>query len=524
MHSTLSARLQALAANQADDLALIEPTRTTTFAKLERDVHALAAYFSERGIKAGDRVALWLPNTIEWVSAFLALSRIGAITLSVNTRFRSRELEDLISRARATSLIYWPGFKGIDFDGILDDVSSEVRAKLLTRITMGELQQTVDQTWPEVGAHAAHAAHSDHPTLTFSTSGTTSLPKFVLHSQSVIVRHADAVAQAFEYDHQTRVLASAPFCGAFGFATLIGGLLTGRAVVCEPVSTPDSLLTLVREHRVTHTYANNALILQMLEASNNQSDFASCKLFGFAAFAPAQDELFDLAQRNDLALTGLYGSSELLALTAAQPTKPGNGDLSVRYEPGGCLVHESARVRARDPETGHLADMGESGEIEILTPSHMVGYLDQSEATQAAFTEDGYFKTSDLGWCVSERQFVLQTRMGDSLRLGGFLVNPAEIETVVQTLPGIAACQVVAIELGAKSVPVAFVLLAEGVKAQIDTEAWQAACKRQLAGFKVPVHFEVMEAFPMIESANSAKVQKHKLREIAQQRLGNLHA
>ena len=521
MHSTLSERLQALAANQPDDLALIEPARTITFAKLERDVHALAAYFSERGIKAGDRVALWLPNTIEWVSAFLALSRLGAITLSVNTRFRSRELEDLISRAQATSLIYWPGFKGIDFDGILDDVSNEARAKLLTRITMAELQHAVEQIGAEVNAHAAH---SDHPTLTFSTSGTTSLPKFVLHSQSVIVRHADAIAQAFEYDYQTRVLASAPFCGAFGFATLIGGLLTGRAVVCEPVSTADSLLTLVREHRVTHTYANNALILQMLEASHDQSDFASCKLFGFAAFAPAQDELFDLAQRNGLALTGLYGSSELLALTAAQPIEPGKGDLSVRYEPGGCLVHESARVRARDPETGHLVNMGESGEIEILTPSHMVGYLDQSEATQAAFTQDGYFKTSDLGWCVSERQFVFQTRMGDSLRLGGFLVNPAEIETVVQTLPGIAACQVVAIELGAKSVPVAFVLLTEGTKVEIDTEAWQAACKRQLAGFKVPVHFEVMEAFPMIESANSAKVQKHKLREIAQQRLGNLHA
>ena len=516
MHSTLTERLSALATSQGDQIALIEPDRSISFADLYAQTQSLAGYFEHLGISPGQRVALWLPNTIEWVTAFLALSQLGAITLSVNTRFRSRELEDLIERAQATSLIYWPGFKGIDFDGILADISPAARSQLIRQITLHDLQQATHDTWP------ASAPHGDHPTLTFSTSGTTSLPKFVLHSQSVIVRHADAVARAFDYDQDTCVLASAPFCGAFGFATLIGGLLAGHRVVFEPVSTAKSLLTLVRQHQVTHTYANNALILDMLQASSDRDDFASCRLFGFAAFAPAQDDLFDLASRNGLALTGLYGSSELMALVAAQPTDLSRGDVSVRHEPGGYLVHELARVRARDPETGHLVALGDSGEIEIFSPSHMAGYLDQPEATQAAFTEDGYFRTSDLGWCVSDRQFVFQARMGDSLRLGGFLVNPAEIETVVQELPGVTACQVVAAQQQAKSVPVAFVLLQDGTTPEPET--WRAACKRQLAGFKVPVHFEVMKEFPMVQSANSAKVQKHKLREIAQQRIEGEHA
>ncbi|MCD8504316.1 MAG: AMP-binding protein [Burkholderiaceae bacterium] len=516
MHSTLSERLDALAKNQGKELALIEPERSVTFGELSDQIHRLAGYLANRGVRAGDRVALWLPNNIEWVTSFVALSHLGAIALLVNTRFRSRELQDLIERGQATHLIYWPGFKGIAFDEILDDISPTVRQQLNTTITFAELRAAIDKDWPVI------AAHGDHGTLTFTTSGTTSLPKFVLHTESVILRHADAIAKAFAYDSETCVLASAPFCGAFGFATLIGGLFTGHRVACEPVSTAESLLNLVRQQQVTHTYANNALILQMLKASNDPGDFTSCKLFGFASFAPAQDELFELAKRNHLPLTGLYGSSELIALTAAQPTDPSQGDTSVRYEPGGRLVHENARVRARDPETGHLLANGESGEIEILSPSHMAGYLDQSEATRKAFTDDGYFKTGDLGWCVSDRQFVFQARMGDSLRLGGFLVNPAEIETVVESLPGVAAAQVVAADLGAKSVAVAFVLLKDTTESTPD--AWQAECKRQLAGFKVPVHFEVLESFPTVESANSVKIQKHKLREMAQQLLDKQHA
>ena len=73
----------------------------------------------------------------------------------------------------------------------------------------------------------------------------------------------------------------------------------------------------------------------------------------------------------------------------------------------------------------------------------MLGYLDNPEATARAFTDDGYFKTGDLGYALSEQQFVFQARMGDSLRLAGFLVNPAEIEQVVESLPGVRACQVV---------------------------------------------------------------------------------
>ncbi|MDT4849379.1 putative sulfoacetate--CoA ligase [compost metagenome] len=212
-------------------------------------------------------------------------------------------------------------------------------------------------------------------------------------------------------------------------------------------------------------------------------------------------------------LTGLYGSSELIALVAGQPRDPAEGEVSARHQPGGALIYPDARVRARDPATGDILPHGQSGELEILSPSLMQGYLDNPEATRGAVTADGYFKTGDLGYTLTPRQFVFQTRMGDSLRLSGFLVNPVEIEQVVETLPGVSACQVVGATQAGKIVPYAFVLLDEG--AQADPAGWAAACKAAMAGFKVPAGFAVLDAFPSVESANSVKIQKHRLREMA---------
>ncbi|MNS71340.1 putative sulfoacetate--CoA ligase [compost metagenome] len=340
----------------------------------------------------------------------------------------------------------------------------------------------------------------------------------MLHDQQTLLRHGATVARAFGYDDHSCVLASAPFCGAFGFATLAGGLAQGVPVVCAPVFNAAESADAIARYKVTHTYANNEALVGMMQSAP-ASAFASARLFGFASFTPALDNMLDLAREAGVPLTGLYGSSELIALVAGQPRDPADGDVSARHQPGGTLIYPEARVRARDPESGQVLRHGQSGEIEILSPSLMQGYLDNPEATRNAVTDDGYFKTGDLGYTLTERQFVFQTRMGDSLRLSGFLVNPVEIEQVVETLPGVRACQVVGATRHGKIVPYAFVLLNEG--AQADPAGWTAACKAAMAGFKAPVGFTVLDAFPSVESANSVKIQKHRLRDMAEAMLSD---
>ncbi len=522
-------RMANLALSHANHPALIDRHESTTFSQLNEQATTLAGHFSRLGITAGDRVAIWLPNCIEWVQTFLACAHLGATVLAVNTRFRSKEVADIIGRGKADWLVMWPDFKGIAFAEILADVDQQVLQRLRGIIALGHPASTATQAIAARG-HTVHAfsgllqtpceapdPHGNAPVLCFTTSGTTSLPKFVLHDHMSLLTHGDGMKIAYGYDQTSRIFASAPFCGAFGFCTLLGGLVTGSTVVCEPVTDTDSTLEQIRRHKISHTYANNESILKVLEAADSPKDFTSCKLFGFANFSPAITNLLDKAQYFGLPLTGLYGSSELQALVAAQPTQASDGDTSVRYMAGGRLIHPKARVRVSDPETGAILPHGESGEIEISSPSRMHSYLDNPEATAKAITADGFFKTGDLGYTVSDRQFVFQTRMGDSMRLSGFLVNPAEIEQAVETLPGVKACQVVGATSGTKILPVAFVILQAGATA--DPAGWTAECKRRMAAFKVPVRFEILSAFPSIESANAIKIQKHKMREMADQLL-----
>ncbi|MGY6269740.1 AMP-binding protein [Achromobacter denitrificans] len=519
-HSTFSEHLDALAALRPDAPLLIDRDRPIGAAALRARSRALAAGLARLGVRPGHRVAVWLPNCAAWVESFLACAHLGALVLAVNTRFRALEVADILGRGRADWLVFWPGFKGIDFQGILEDVAPEHLTRLRGAIALADAGAS-----PSVNGAPAHRysdllaaaeavppAHGNAGVLCFTTSGTTSRPKFVLHDQRTLLRHGAAVAQAHGYDARSCVLASAPFCGAFGFATLAAGLAQGVPVVCSPVFDAAQSAEAARRHAVTHTYANNEALAAMMQAAA-PGDFAAARLFGFASFTPALDHMLDLAREAGVPLTGLYGSSELVALVAGQPRDPAQGDVSARYLPGGALVYPDARVRARDPATDRLLPHGESGELEILSPSLMQGYLDNPDATRAALAGDGYFKTGDLGYTLSPRQFVFQARMGDSLRLSGFLVNPVEIEQVIETLPGVRACQVVGAAHAGRTVPYAFVLLREGARA--DPAGWTAACKAAMAGFKVPAGFTALDAFPSVESANSVKIQKHRLREMA---------
>jgi len=519
--------LSSIAHHTPDRIALIDRDQPTLFGELKAQVGQLAGNLAKLGVKPNDRIAIWLPNCLAWIQMFLASAHLGATVLAVNTRFRSKEVDDIIGRGKADWLVMWPDFKGITFAEILTDVPNETTARLkgiiaLEASAFTTLAQHEPLSFESLLGQACETppAYGNNSVLCYTTSGTTSLPKFVLHDQKTLILHAQAMPAAYGYEQNSRIFASTPFCGAFGFSTLSGGLVNGIAVVCEPVSDTASTLEQIRNHRISHTYANNESILKLLEAGDCETDFQHCKLFGFASFSPSMSELIERAKQAKLELTGLYGSSELQALIAGQPTEASQGDVSVRYVAGGRLIHPEARLRARDPETGQILPHGQSGEIEIKTPSIMLGYLDNPEATDKAFSDDGYFKTGDLGYAVSDTQFVFQARMGDSLRLSGFMVNPAEIEQTIENLAGIYACQVVGAMQGNKILPVAFVILREGAKA--DSVGWTASCKRLMASFKVPVHFEIVSEFPSVQSANAVKIQKNKLRDMATSLLAQL--
>ncbi len=527
---TLTALLDRLARHRPDAPALIDRDRPVSCAALAEEVARLAQGLSSIGMGVGDRVALWLPNVPAWLAVFLACARLGAIAVSVNTRFRGREVADIVARSGCKVIVFWPGFRGIDFAGILAECEPQSFDSLTHAVTYAEdehaalpervhgRQALAYHSLLAGGAMIADQARPESGCVIFTTSGTTKAPKLVLHDQRTVLRHAEDVAHDFGYAAEdTRVLVTAPLCGVFGFTNAMGALAAARPLVMLPTFDPVESAQAVLRHRVTHTHASDEMIARMLEAVPGTPAFPSAKFFGFAAFSPACADLPQRAQARGLTVVGLYGSSELHALAARQSE---SAPLGQRALAGGRLVASAGRVRARDPESGAIRPHGIAGELECRAPSCMTGYYGDPAATRSAFTDDGYFRTGDLGYSTDDRSFVFLARLGDALRLDGFLVSPAEVEDVLQTHASVAAAQVVGVDTPAGARAFAFVILNPG--ALFDERKLISHCAARIAKFKVPVRVRPIDAFPVTPGANATKIQKSKLRETAQAIVGHL--
>ena len=514
--------LPALLAQRLNNAApaLLDRGRAVSYRELAGASARFAQGLRKLGVGAGDCVALWLPNTPAWLAAFFGCAQLGAIAVSVNTRFRSHELADILQRSRARVLLFWPEFKGIDFSGILAACDPQALAALRSIVVYGESGAPVPATLLGKPAHGYAALAASEPLQAnnalplagcaiFTTSGTTKAPKFVLHDQRTVLSHAFDVVRGFGIDAQSALLLAPPLCGVFGFCGAMAAIAAGRPVVMAPAWNAEDAARALVAQRITHAIGTDEACAQLLDAG---ADFSGLRFFGYAAFNPAQGDIVQRADARGLKLVGLYGASEIQALFARQDER---APAAERMLGGGRPVSADARVRVRDPESGLLLAHGAQGELEFLAPgSRMAGYHGNPAATQDAFTADGYYRSGDLGSTLADGRFVFLTRMGDALRLGGFLVSPAEIEAVVQEAPGIAACQVVGVPSADGLVPVAFVLLQHG--AALDESAAIAHVASRLARYKVPRRVVPLDAFPVTPGANATKIQKGRLRDMAE--------
>ena len=506
----------------AGGVAIIDRDNAVSAAALDEESRRLAQGLHDLGVREGDRVAVWLPNVSAWLVCLFAIARLGAIAVAVNTRFRSSEINDIVGRSGAKVLIYWPAFRDIDFDGILRDAGVAALDSLQTIVAYNEEGDApVDHSalgkpvvaYRDLAQRASYPhdhARADLGCLIFTTSGTTKLPKFVLHHQASIAGHAIQAARGFGYgDPDAVTLLTVPMCGTFGLSHALSPLAGGRPVVMMPTFDAQAAARAINRHKVTHFPATGDIVAQLRATSDEPIPYPSMRLVLGVRAGQAR-----AADARGLTMLGIYGSSEMQAVLSRQSehASPEQRELG-----GGKLINPATQVRARHTENGQILPHGEPGELEFKGPSCMMEYYGNPEATAAAFTVDGFFRSGDLGYTVAEGDYVFLSRMGDVLRLSGFLVNPLEIEAVLDTHASVSASQVVGIDGPRGPVPVAFVLPKNG--AGIDEAQLIAHCKQQIAHYKVPHHVLAIDAFPYTPSANGNKIQKAKLREMAAEML-----
>ncbi len=523
MKAGLGAWLDGLGSARGAAPALIADGEVVGFGRLARESRQVAGALARCGIGRGDRVAFWLPNIPAYVTLFFACARLGAIAVAVNTRYKAHEVGDIVGRSGARALVLWPTFLDVPFLDILADVPQAALDRLETVILYGGPEEP-PQALPPIGRARAvrYAALLEGPETAgdgdrddgvaiFTTSGTTKAPKFVLHAQASVLDHAADVAAGFALDRLgASMLQMLPLCGVFGFCGTMAALAAGAAIHTLPVFDVDRAGRILKTARIQQTNGTDDMVRRLLDWSNEAVPFPDLRFVGFAAFNHAPADMIAMGDKRALALVGLYGMSEVQALFARQSEAAPPAE---RAKPGGQPVSPRAGVRVRDPESGLLLAPGEAGELEFTGPSLLKEYFGNAEATAEARTADGWFRSGDLGRMEADGRFHYLTRMGDVMRLAGFLVAPAEIEDYLQRHQAVASAQVVAVPTAAGNRAVGFVTLQPG--ATFDEAALLAHARSGIASYKVPQRIVALDRMPTTTGPNGVKIQRAKLREMA---------
>jgi HIP---CoA ligase len=501
--STIPAVLDRISAEFSDRAALITDDRRLTFAELRTEARRAAAALIAHGVNAGDRVAIWSPNTWHWVVACLATHCAGAVVVPLNTRYTASEAADILGRTAAPLLFVMGEFLGSDKANDLDrDALPALRH--VVRIPIDQ----PDGTWDEfmslgtdlaaVDARSAALTPDDVSDVLF-TSGTTGRSKGVLCAHRQSLAAPAAWAACGELTSADRYLCINPFFHNFGYkAGILTCLQMGATLIPQLTFDPERAMQAVQDHRIT-VLPGPPTIYQTLLGHPRRADYDLTSLrFAVTGAATIPVVLIERMQAEldiDIVLTA-YGLTE--ASGFGTMCRPDDDAVTVATTSGRPIADFELRI----------ADG--SGEVLLRGPNVMLGYLDDPEATAATIDADGWLHTGDIGALDEHGNLRITDRLKDMYICGGFNVYPAEIEQVLARLDGVADSAVIGVpdeRLG--EVGKAFIVVRPGTA--LDEQTVIAYTREHLANFKAPRSVAFLEALPRNPGG---KVVKPQLREL----------
>jgi len=499
--ASVNALWAATVAARGDAEALVTPTARWRYGEVDGIAARLAAGLAARGIGAGDRVALLCGNEPEFVFAWLAAMRLGAIAVPINVREQTPELAFILGQC---------GARGLVFDAPLAGrlPPADATPRLAVRVAVGgappgaePFESLLDS--PPLAESAA--PHEDEVAVVLYTSGTTGHPK------GAMLTHLNLVHSALHYRHalglrpDDRSMLAVPASHVTGLvAILLAMFECGGAVLVLPEFRSPAFLALAARERMTHTLVVPAIYnLLLRDPTFDAGALAAWRLGGFGGAPMPEGTIRALAGRlPGLALFNAYGATETTSPTTLMPP----GTQHARLASVGRVL-PCADVRVMDGE-GRELPPGQAGELWIAGPMVVPGYWDNEAATVRELT-GGYWKSGDIGAIDADGYVHVFDRIKDLVNRGGYKVYCAEVESALSLHESVAEAAVIARPdpvLGEKSVAV---VVPRGDAC--DEAALRAHCARLLADFKAPDFYVVLRE-PLPRNANG-KIVKRALRE-----------
>lgn len=451
---------------------------------LDAEATRLAAGLRGKGLRAGDRIALFMNNRPEFVVAYLAAGLLGAIAVPINPRYRLVELGHILSDARPRVLVTERAQLPH-----LDDVDASARASLDAVISAEEIE-----AWKTdgLGFDPAPVA-SDDIALLIYTSGTTGPSKGAMLTRGNVAATVEALLAAWEWSAHDRLLLALPLFHVHGLIVgLHCALAADASVLLPPRFDAADVIERLTAGEATLFFGVPTMYSRLIEALEGgaRRDFSRVRLFCSGSAPLAPETMLAFQRLTGHTILERYGMTET-GMTLSNPYRGPRAPGSV----GTPLPGVSIRIVGEDDDD---VAPGEPGELLVRGNNVFAGYWQAPEKTAAAFALDAagrrWFRTGDLARRDASSGYVtLLGRRHDLILSGGFNVYPLEIEAVLAAFPGVAEASIVGRPHPRwGEAPIAYIVRT----CAVDPEALLAHCRSQLAGFKVPSEIRFVDALP----------------------------
>lgn len=510
--------------------ALVFNGRRWTHEQFDEEVDRVARALMGVGVAPNEHVALWVTNRPEFIFAFFAVIKIGAVVFPLNTRYRTHDLDYALRQSDCKTLIAVDRGGPVDFGAMIREVLGPAKAMRngqLRSEKCPELQRVVfvDQSsltgswsWTdflacadriseaELAARAA-TVDPDGVALIMYTSGTTGNPKGVMLNH-IGIRMCTERASLFGMTSSDVQLNYLPLFHLFSLGyVVLHCILTGAKQVLMETFDPAEALRLIATERVTMLHGYDTHYRDLIEAKKRlpSSDTTSLRV---GCFAGGLESSIPIAMETQTHLCPTLSGWGMTETWSGQTLGFLDDSLDKRTKASGYPM-PSVEIRIIDPQTGADVPQGEQGEILQRSYCSMLGYYKDSEASKEALDDDGWLHTGDAGLIRPDGHLRFMGRYKDMLKVGGENVSPAEVEYLLMQLQSVAQVAVVGYpDPRLSEVPAAFVVPREGH--HVDPDEVIGFCKGKLASYKIPRRIIVVDQLPMTASG---KVQKQRLRD-----------
>jgi fatty-acyl-CoA synthase len=541
--TTMGQLIDLVAEQFGNNRALIYHTEgiDNTYKEFRDICNDVAKGFMALGVEKGEHIAIWANNVPQWVYTQFGTGKMGAVLVTVNTSYRSFELEYLMKQSDSSTLLLIGGVREADeYLKVVYDVCPELKdsdpgklksAKLpmlKNVVFLGKEKHPGMFNWDDILEMGKKVSDSDLKARQDSmdpddvinmqyTSGTTGFPKGVMLTHTNIIGNAVSIAECMELSEKDTLCIPVPFFHCFGCVLgTLSCVVSATAMAPVVAFKPDTVLETVQASKCTGLHGVPTMFIAELEEMGNKKYDTSTLRTGIMAGSPCPIEVMkqvvDEKKMGAHAMTIAYGQTEASpVITQTRPTD----SLELRVGTVGRAL-PNVEVKIVDPATGEEVPRGVQGELCTRGYHVMKGYYKMPEATENAIDKENWLHTGDLAIMDENGYCKITGRIKDMIIRGGENIYPREIEEFLYTHPKIKDVQVVGVPSKKYGEEVAaYIQLKENQSATEDE--MRTFCKDKIAFHKIPGFFIFVNEYP---TTASGKIQKYKLREDATKRLG----